>query len=64
MIDFIDGYWPHSAATLGILLSLAATIHAALTKRDVRSAAGWVGVIWLSPSLGATSNYVVGINRI
>jgi len=64
MIDFIDGYWPHSAATLGILLSLAATIHAALTKRDVRSAAGWVGVIWLSPYLGATAYYLLGINRI
>lgn len=64
MIEFIDGYWPHSAATIGILLSIAATVHAAMTKRDVRSAAGWVGVIWLSPYIGALAYYLLGINRI
>ncbi|MEM7442509.1 MAG: cardiolipin synthase [Pseudomonadota bacterium] len=62
--EFIDGYWPHSAATLSILISITATIHASLTKRDVRSAAGWVGVIWLSPFLGALAYYLLGINRI
>lgn len=64
IIDFIDSYWPHSAATVGILLSIIATVHAALTKRDVRSAAGWAGVIWLSPYLGALAYYLLGINRI
>ena len=38
---------------LSVLMGAVAAIHAAMTKRDVRSAIGWVGVIVLSPLLGA-----------
>ncbi|MGH6810061.1 MAG: phospholipase D-like domain-containing protein, partial [Ensifer adhaerens] len=39
-------------------------IHAAMTKDDVRAAAGWVGVVLLSPIVGALVYGVAGINRI
>nr|WP_246748644.1 cardiolipin synthase [Rhizobium setariae] len=41
-----------------------AAAHAAMTKEDVRAATGWVGVIILSPILGALIYLVAGINRI
>ncbi|MBR0555097.1 cardiolipin synthase [Ciceribacter sp. L1K23] len=41
-----------------------AAVHAAMTKRDVPSAIGWVGVIILSPILGALIYMVAGVNRI
>ncbi|ASY62822.1 Cardiolipin synthetase [Sinorhizobium sojae CCBAU 05684] len=64
MIGFIESYWPHFLALLSFALGAPAIIHAAMTKDDVRAAAGWVGVILLSPILGAVIYAVAGINRI
>ncbi len=64
MIAFIENYWPHFLAILSFALGAPAIIHAAMTKDDVRAAAGWVGVILLSPILGAVIYAVAGINRI
>ncbi|HXV31784.1 MAG TPA: phospholipase D-like domain-containing protein [Sinorhizobium sp.] len=64
MIAFIDNYWPHFLALLSFALGAPAIIHAAMTKDDVRAAAGWVGVILLSPIIGAVIYAVAGINRI
>jgi cardiolipin synthase len=57
-------YWPHILAVLSVVLGSVAAIHAAMSKRDVRSAVGWVGVILLSPILGAVIYAVAGINRM
>ncbi|OHV85210.1 phosphatidylserine/phosphatidylglycerophosphate/cardiolipin synthase family protein [Ensifer sp. LCM 4579] len=64
MIAFIQEYWPQFLALLSFALGAPAIIHAAMTKDDVRAAAGWVGVILLSPILGAVIYAVAGINRI
>lgn len=45
-------------------MATVAIVHAAMTKEEVRSAIGWVGVILLSPIVGALIYAFVGINRI
>lgn len=64
MFAILSNYWPHVLAALSVLMGGVAAIHAAMTKRDVRSANGWVGVIILSPIVGALIYTVAGINRI
>ncbi|QLF70834.1 cardiolipin synthase [Peteryoungia desertarenae] len=64
MYEFSTVYWPHVLATLSVIFGTIAATHAAMTKREVRSALGWVGVIVLSPLIGAMIYGVVGINRI
>ncbi|MEI2415546.1 phospholipase D-like domain-containing protein [Orrella sp. JC864] len=57
-------YWPHMIFAATVCASTAAVIHAAMTKRDVRAAIGWVGVVLFSPLLGALLYFVAGVNRI
>ena len=55
---------PFLIGAVGILLSAVASVHAITTKREVRAAIGWVGLVWLVPFLGATIYAVAGVNRI
>ena len=64
MIDLVAAHWGQILAVLSIAMGAAAAIHAAMTKEDVRAAIGWVGVIILSPIIGAVLYAVAGINRI
>lgn len=64
MIDLLNAYWPHILATASILVGAVAAIHATMTKQEVRTALGWVGVIVLSPFIGAAIYGIAGINRI
>ncbi|CAD7047788.1 cardiolipin synthase [Pseudorhizobium endolithicum] len=64
MLTFIEPYWPHVLFLLSLLLGATAAIHAAMTKEEVRSAIGWVGIIILSPIIGALLYFIAGINRI
>ncbi len=64
MIDLLTTYWPHVLAVLSVILGVPAAIHATMTKQEVRSALGWVGIIVLSPVLGALLYAIAGINRI
>lgn len=57
-------YWPHFIALASVLLAAVAAAHAAMTKDEVRAAIGWVGVILLSPFVGAAVYAIAGINRI
>lgn len=57
-------YWPHFLAVVSVMVAAVAAVHAAMTKDEVRSAIGWVGVIMLSPIVGALIYAVAGINRI
>lgn len=64
MIDLLNAYWPHILATSSIVVGAVAAIHATMTKQEVRTALGWVGVIVLSPFIGAAIYGIAGINRI
>lgn len=64
MIELITTYWPHILATLSVIMGATAAIHATMTKQEVRTALGWVGVIVLSPVIGAVIYAIAGINRI
>ncbi|CAD0209353.1 cardiolipin synthase [Agrobacterium fabrum] len=64
MLDLVIAYWPHILAVLSILMGTVAAVHATMTKEEVRSALGWVGVIVLSPIVGAVIYAIAGINRI
>ncbi len=62
--DLFSNFWAY-VFTGGILLAVIATsCHAVLTKRDVRGAIGWVGIIWLQPIFGVPLYILLGINRI
>lgn len=64
MLELAETYWPHILFTISVLAGTAAAIHAAMTKEEVRSAVGWVGIIVLSPIVGALLYLIAGINRI
>ncbi|MGU3575926.1 phospholipase D-like domain-containing protein [Brucellaceae bacterium C25G] len=64
MIALFHEYWPHILAVVSVILGAAAAIHATMTKQEVRTAIGWVGVIVLSPIVGAVVYAVAGVNRI
>ncbi len=56
------GHW--AATILTIVLSGFCAAHAALHKRDARSAIGWIGLILLVPVLGSVLYVLLGINRV
>ncbi|MFW6050948.1 MAG: phospholipase D-like domain-containing protein [Myxococcota bacterium] len=62
--EAIGRAWPHLTTASAVGLSVAASAHAILYKRDVRAAVGWVGLAWLVPFLGAILYWLLGINRI
>ena len=47
--NLVYDVWHIAAIGLGLLLSVLATGHAILNKRDSRAAIAWVGFIWLVP---------------
>jgi cardiolipin synthase len=47
-----------------VLAALIASGHAVIYKRDSRSAAIWVLVVWILPALGALAYAVLGVNRV
>ena len=63
-MDEILTFWPYAVTVLNVVLSMIASGHAVLSKRDTRAAIGWVGVIWLAPVLGVLLYIWLGINRI
>ena len=56
--------WHIAAVGFGLLLSVSATGHVVLNKRDSRAAIAWVGFIWLVPLVGAVLYFIFGVNRI
>lgn len=56
--------WEPYLVAIDVVISLAASVHVVLTKRQTRAAIGWVGLIWVSPFLGALLYVLFGINRI
>lgn len=64
MYKFVLDWGPYLAFVLDITISSVASAHAVLHKRDVRSAIGWSGIIWLAPALGTVLYVLFGVNRI
>lgn len=62
--ELLLGYWPHIVFTVSTLAGAGAAVHAAMTKRDVRAAIGWVSLALFSPLFGAIAYFVAGVNRI
>ncbi len=56
--------WPYVVAGLSVGLSLLASGHAILYKRDPRSAMLWTGLAWLLPLVGGVLYFMLGVNRI
>ena len=62
-----DALWSARAGLLSvahIVLASAVSVHVLLRKRDVGASVGWIGLGWLSPFLGATLYFLLGINRV
>src|SRR5205085_11186642 len=66
MVQFLHEFWPHITITSIVLLVIEiwAAGHAVLYKRDSRATIGWVGLILLTPLVGAVLYWMFGINRI
>jgi cardiolipin synthase A/B len=62
----LDQIWqlsPDLTVPAGFVIAAWITIHVLLTKRDVGSAIGWIGLAWFAPFLGSFLYFVLGINR-
>jgi len=64
MLSALLDLWPLLLAASVPILQACATVHVILRKRNVRSAVGWVGLIWLAPVIGVVVYTLLGINRI
>lgn len=64
LLDTLLGAWPYLVTALSLLMSVAASLHAVLYKRDPRSAVLWTALAWLLPLGGAVLYFVLGVNRI
>lgn len=62
--NVVHNVWHIAVIGLGLLLSVWATGHAVLNKRDSRAAIAWVGFVWLVPLVGAVMYFIFGVNRI
>lgn len=51
-------------AAISLLVTLIASAHVVLYKRDSRAAIAWTGLIWLAPLVGTLLYVLLGINRI
>lgn len=64
-LDFWDFEWSLPIlGWIGFLAAILASVHVVLRKRDSRSAIAWMGLIWLSPFIGAFLYVLLGVNRI
>ncbi len=63
-VSHLEAIWPNLAAALTLAVTLLASGHAVLQKRDVRAAVAWVGLIWLVPFVGSVLYLLLGVNRI
>ncbi len=64
IVQLFRSLWPLFTAAIGLGLSVTASVHAVLYKRDSRAAVAWVGLCWLAPFIGPVLYVLLGINRI
>jgi cardiolipin synthase len=56
--------WHYFIGALALCLSIIASAHTVLRKRDSRAAIAWVGFIWFLPLVGALLYFIFGVNRL
>lgn len=56
--------WHYGVAAVALVLSVLASLHAILRKRDPRAAIAWMGLAWLVPIGGALLYFAFGVNRL
>jgi cardiolipin synthase len=56
--------WHWLVAALTVTLSLWASGHALLRKRDPRAAIGWIGFVCFVPLVGSVAYFIFGVNRV
>lgn len=59
-----EGVWLHLLLAVEIAAQLGTASHLLLSRRDVPSTVGWVGLIILAPFVGLLLYWLFGINRI
>ncbi|KPK28529.1 MAG: hypothetical protein AMJ61_02060 [Desulfobacterales bacterium SG8_35_2] len=64
ILFFLRSVWPHLVTLTIFLVILATAVHILFKKRDTRSAAGWLGLVWFAPILGVCLYWMFGVNRI
>ncbi|UVK37506.1 PLDc N-terminal domain-containing protein [Mesorhizobium sp. AR10] len=64
MLQTLANHWPQVLVIIPVVMATLGIVHAIMTKEDVRAATGWVGVMLLSPFVGAIIYALAGINRI
>ena len=64
MFEFLREFRPVIVGFLSILLSVVVSAHVVLNKRDIRAAAGWIGVVCFLPVVGSVLYALFGVNRI
>src|SRR3954451_4298289 len=63
-LDVAHEVWHVGLAGLALVLSIVASGHVVLYKRDSRAAIAWVGFVWLVPLVGAVLYFIFGVNRL
>lgn len=63
-MEQLHAIWPYIAAFLTLFVTVVASGHAVIYKRDSRSAVFWAAVIWMVPVFGAIFYLMFGVNRI
>ncbi|MCA9614826.1 MAG: PLDc N-terminal domain-containing protein [Myxococcales bacterium] len=63
-MDEIPSFVHWSVAGAALLAAFLVSLHALASRRDPRSAVGWIALAWLSPIVGAFLYLVFGINRV
>jgi cardiolipin synthase len=62
--DWARAYEPVALLILHLALSGAVTVHLLRSRRVNRSAAAWVGLVWLAPFIGTALYLLLGVNRV
>ncbi|MEW6305173.1 MAG: cardiolipin synthase [Verrucomicrobiota bacterium] len=64
ILDHLARVWHYFVAFFTLFISVIASAHAVLYKRDSRATVLWVGLIWLVPLVGAVLYLMLGVNRV
>ena len=64
MLTLVDDMLATVFAVCVVALSVLASVHAILHKREVHAAISWAALIWLVPIVGAAAYWLLGMNRI
>jgi cardiolipin synthase len=64
LLHHLTQHWLFFTAAIDLVVAIVASAHVVLTKRDTRATIAWVGLICLTPLVGALLYFWLGINRI